>query len=146
MPNKEKTHVWKVGDLCKAIYNEIGSGMVYRVTAVYPHRAYGETMTLTPVFSVLSLDVKRKSRNLSSRYCTYLSLVDLGLEYMKLGRFIAEEAKKLSGAQDEQSGQDVSVEVEQETASTKVSSGIVGPVEGWDDGDGGGLCADISGR
>lgn len=87
---------WQVGELCKAVYDNIGEGIIYRVTGV---RKLEDRPTATvqldllPVFGAFADIKRRRKRSLGAGWCTPLSLVDLGHEYMQLGLFIQEEAK-----------------------------------------------------
>lgn len=97
-PMNTKTEFnWQVGDLCKAVYDNIGEGIIYRVTAVNENRWSKLDLDLVPVFGVLANIKGRRKRSLDTAYCTPLSLVDMGTEYMLFGNFIKEEAK-LRGA------------------------------------------------
>lgn len=96
--NTEK-HSWQVGDLCRAIYKEIGTGTVYRVIKV-TERPQGswhgyQTLTIMPLLGIFAGDKVRRKRELGSSWCHPLSLVDMGHEYLKLGEFIAAEAKRM---------------------------------------------------
>lgn len=126
---KNQEHDWRVGELCTAVYDSVGEGLIYRVVDVK-----GKQLRVTPVFGVMASINRRKTRSLGAGWCTPLSLVDLANEYMKFGLFISNEAKH-RGA-------------EQEGVSTEIPAGNVsGPASGdpiIDDG--GGLCADIAAR
>jgi len=93
-------HVWQVGQLCTCAYNDVGPGILYRVTAVTQNtKFWGGTsiLKLTPILGMLSPDFKgRRKRSLSSAHCQPQSLIDLASEYAKLGVFISDEAKRRS--------------------------------------------------
>jgi hypothetical protein len=100
---KNLQHPWKVGDLCNALYNEIGAGVIYRVvnvkekqTPYHPLRPCSHILTVVPVHGVISDISHRKTRMLNSAFCQPLSIVDLATEYAKLGTFIADEVKRMS--------------------------------------------------
>lgn len=93
----EDKHVWRVGDLCTAVYNNVGEGIIYRVEGItpcygYPANADALTLDLTPVHGIFAVISKRRYRNLGAGWCRYLSLIDLGTEYMKFAAFIRDEA------------------------------------------------------
>lgn len=103
-------HEWRVGDLCKATYNNIGEGLVYRVTKVdkretwpypgvqtpgHPPKQITYILTVKPVYGVLASIENRKTRKMGAMYCTYVSIADMGMEYMKFGNFIRDEALRL---------------------------------------------------
>jgi len=91
-------HSWRVGELCTAVYDNLGEGVIYRVTKItrFTSSAIHSTHTvlgITPVFGVI-VDIEgKRTRDLDTRYCTPLTLVDLGVAYMNFGMFIAQQAK-----------------------------------------------------
>jgi len=92
-------HFWRVGELCTAVYDNLGEGVIYRVTKVkrrpsnVPPMSSSSLLAITPVFGVI-VDIEgKRTRDLDARYCTPLSLVDLGVAYMNFGMFIAQQAK-----------------------------------------------------
>lgn len=97
-------HRWAIGDMCKAVYNNVGEGLVYRVVDIVTDASSdkfiiasdGFILVLVPVHGVLANIKNRKRRELGEGWCTPLSLVDLAAEYARFGEFIAEEAKKRS--------------------------------------------------
>lgn len=134
---ENRRHPWRVGDLCTAVYDNRGEGLIYRVTRVdrlddqlgRPH----VTLVVKPIYGVVA-DVKgRKTRTLGAGYCSPLSLIDLATEYTRFGLFISQEARN-RGA-------------EPEADAEEVPAGDAGDVEGRPDPDDGcGLCADFSAR
>jgi|SRR5579863_2687909 len=88
-------HVWRAGDLCKRWI-----GIISRVVEVMPPRDDAKVGSrqrytrlrleqATPLFGTHS-----KKTIVLAQQCQPLTLVDLGTEYMKLGNFIREEARK----------------------------------------------------
>ena len=69
--NDEK-HEWRVGDLCRALYNEIGTGTIYRVVGinVRPMGNWKGYQTLTIVPLLGSLPATRSARSVSSASVT----------------------------------------------------------------------------
>lgn len=136
---ENRKHPWRVGDLCTAVYDNRGEGLIYRVTEVIDGASSGQfdrahvSLVVKPVYGVVA-DVKgRKTRTLGAGYCTPLSLIDLATEYTRFGLFISQEAKR-RGA-------------EPEADPEEVSTRDAGDVEGRPaPDDGGGLCADIASR
>lgn len=95
-------HQWRVGEVCTAVYDNLGEGLIYRVTDVTIRSEGGEALLkVTPVFGVIADPSGRKPRQLSARYCTPLSLIDLATMYAKFGLWIAEEAKNRGDEQQE---------------------------------------------
>jgi len=93
----ENEYRWHVGELCKAVYDNIGEGIIYRVRAI-EENTFGQTcLEVVPVFGCFANIKGRRKRSLGIGWCTPLSLVDLGNEYMRLASFIQDEAK-LRGA------------------------------------------------
>lgn len=95
--SEQQKHVWRIGDLCTCTYNDIGQGVIYRVTKIRTDRWDGDLkeLTIAPVHSVFADITRRKPRTHDERSMKPLSLVDLGMTYLALGRFIADEAKKM---------------------------------------------------
>ncbi len=89
-----KEHEWAVGDLCKAVYNNVGEGLIYRVTKVGGKHPW-LILTVKPVYGIMANTENRKVRTLGAGYCTYVSLADLGMEYMNFGTFIRDYALSL---------------------------------------------------
>ncbi len=92
-------HPWYVGELCTAVYDNMGEGIIYRVTGVSrvsaaPTSGVAPLLKLAPVYGVLSDVSRRKPRTLDAGYCTPMSIVDLASEYSNFGLFIAEEARR----------------------------------------------------
>lgn len=110
LQKQNMAHPWRVGDLCNALYNEIGAGVIYRVldvkvkAHVYPGVIYRMSLTVIPVHGVISDISNRRSRILDSAFCRPLSIVDLSTEYASLGNFIRDEVKKRSETDDPRSG------------------------------------------
>lgn len=136
-------HPWKVGDLCTAIYNDVGEGLIYRVVHITDtscagtwSRPWDKELKVVPVYGVIADMSCRKPRKLGAGWCTPLSLIDLATEYARFGLFISNEARTRSTTEDESSPD-----------AEEVSSGQAGdePIRGQSD-DGSGLCADISAR
>lgn len=124
---QNEQHPWRVGDLCTAVYDNVGEGLIYRVIEVN-----GGQLKVRPTFGVIASTSGRKTRTMGKGWCKPLSLVDLATAYTKFGLFIAQEAKHRA---------------EQETDTEEVPAGDSDDDEGrQDDADGGGLCADISAR
>lgn len=99
--SKENEYKWRVGELCKAVYDNIGEGIIYRVTAVEENK-HGQTcLEVLPVFGCFANIARRKKRSLGIGWCTPLSLVDLGNEYLKFGNFIKDEARSHGATLDE---------------------------------------------
>lgn len=136
---ENRKHPWREGDLCTAVYDNRGEGLIYRVMEVIDGVNTGQfdrravQLVVKPVYGVVA-DVKgRKTRTLGAGYCTPLSLVDLATEYTRFGLFISNEARR-RGA-------------EPEADAEEVPAGDAGDVKGRPDpDDGGGLCADVSAR
>lgn len=139
-------HPWRVGDLCTAIYGDVGEGLIYRVVHITDtssagtwSRPWDKELRVVPVFGVIADTMGRKPRKLGAGWCTPLSLVDLATEYTRFGLFIANEAKKRS--------ESTATEDESPADAAEVPAGDAGDVEGRaSDVDGGGLCADIAAR
>lgn len=91
-------HAWRIGDLCKAVYNNVGEGLLYRVLLVDTRSTGGgmkyTVLKVTPVYGVMASIERRKTRSLGADWCTYVSLTDLGTEYMRLGNFIRDQAMR----------------------------------------------------
>jgi len=109
LQKQNMAHPWRVGDLCNALYNEIGAGVIYRVMDVkVTDRVWSgnnrTSLTVTPVHGVVSDISNRRPRTLDSAFCRPLSIVDLSTEYASLGNFIRDEVKKRSETDDPRSG------------------------------------------
>lgn len=101
----EDNHEWRVGDMCRAVYNNVGDGMLYRVVDIvmksnYVGKQYA-TLKVAPIYGILTNIERRKTRTLGEGYCTYVSILDLGMEYMKLGTFIRDEAMRVGKDEEE---------------------------------------------
>ena len=93
---RKEENEWRVGDLCKRWI-----GIISRVVEVLPAKDTASPGSrqrfvrlrleqATPLFGVHNRKVI-----VMARQCTPLSLVDLGTEYMNLGNFIRDEARRL---------------------------------------------------
>lgn len=91
-----KSHDWSVGELCSCTYDGRGHGIVYRVVRV--ERINGlTTLNIKPVLGLIQNIDHRKTRyRIRSTFCKPISLIKLGSEYMKMGLFLVEEAKRYS--------------------------------------------------
>lgn len=91
---------FKVGDLCTCAYKDAGSGVIYRVIE---KPASGNLIKIKPVLGFFTVTQGKRVRELSASWCKPLSLIDLATTYNKFGLFIANEAKRPSGAVAEES-------------------------------------------
>lgn len=88
-------HVWKKGDLCRR-----WTGIICRVLEVKkadmskPPGSRQRYVRLRVVQATPLFGSYPKKTVVLAHHCTYLSLVELGAEYVKLGNFIREEARK----------------------------------------------------
>lgn len=90
-------HSWRVGELCTAVYDNLGEGVIYRVSDV-KRQGTSPLLVIVPVFGVI-VDIEgKRPRVLDARYCTPMNLVDLGTSYVNFGLFIAEESRRLGDA------------------------------------------------
>lgn len=90
-------HPWREGELCTAVYNNLGEGLIYRVTGIV--RAGNSLrpsplLKVIPIFGVVADPAGRMPRTLDACYCTPTSLVDLATMYAKFGLFISEESRR----------------------------------------------------
>lgn len=135
---ENQRHPWRVGDLCTAVYDNRGEGLIYRVMEVIDASSgqFDRTvaqLVVKPVYGVVA-DVKgRKTRTLGAGYCTPLSLVDLATEYTRFGLFISNEARRR--------GAEPTADAEEVPAGHAGDDAGRAPPD-----DGGGLCADFSSR
>lgn len=92
----EEKHVWVVGDLCLCTYNNNGTGVIYRVIKLLPGNwgSLEGMLEIAPAHGVIAKTSNRGKRKIGSGYCTYVSLLELGAEYLKFGLFIQEEARR----------------------------------------------------
>ena len=93
----DEKHVWRKGDLCRRWV-----GIISRVVQVLPAKPDAKPgskqrhvrLKLTQATEFMG-ELGRQTNVVMAYQCKPLTLVDLGTEYMKLGNFIREEAKRL---------------------------------------------------
>lgn len=126
----EEKHVWRVGDLCRATYNNVGEGLLYRVVDVSVKSGYAPnssqyvSLKVSPIYGILADLERRKTRTLGEGWCTYVSIVDLGMEYMKLGTFIRDETMRMANNDEE---------LKLELVATPEDAGVCADVAAKDD-------------
>jgi hypothetical protein len=91
-----KKHVWQIGDLCK---QDTHHGIIYRVIDLeFRHDGEAKAMWIKPVLGLLTPVDAFRTHEVTVTTIELLTLVDLGLERLKLDNFLLGEARKYDGS------------------------------------------------
>lgn len=84
---------FNIGDLCTCSYGGKERGILYRVTVI--NAVPGRTvLDISPAFGVLfDLTGRCKRTSVPAEHCRLVTLVDLGVQHMKLVEFIKAEVE-----------------------------------------------------
>lgn len=134
---------WLINDLAKL--TDGNDAIVYRVIDIQENDWDLETLTIKPVYGIVTELKNEQCRVIESEYCKKLTMIDMATEYARFGAFIAAETKRRNDEPPTQQKPEFpGIQTEADVKSTRHDD-LSEPTKQQVDDDFG-LCTDISAR